>query len=129
MHHRKFRLWAAFVAPSLILAAPGCGGAPSVTSSQSQATVKGTVTVNGKLANTGAVLFDGANSARPNLAPVRAEIGKDGSYEAKAYVGPNRVSLTGAELTKQSPIIAYEKLTFDVQSGENTYAIDVPAKK
>lgn len=125
MHHMHRRLWAGLVAPSFLLAAWGCGGAPAVTSSTTQGTVKGSVTVDGKRASSGAVLFDGANSSRPSLAPVRAEIGKDGTYEVKAFVGSNRVSLSGPALLKMSPAVQLQRLSCEVASGDNSYDIDI----
>jgi hypothetical protein len=125
------RRWSAGLSTSLVLIVIwGCGDdPPAVTSSKTQATVKGTVTVKGKLASSGSVIFDGANFERKDVGPVTAKIGPDGGYSLQAYVGENRVTVSGKELIDQAPEIQFERLSFDVQGGDNTYNIDLPKKK
>jgi hypothetical protein len=125
------RRWSAGLSTSLVLlVAWGCGdGPPAVTNSRTQANVKGTVTIKGKLASSGNVIFNAANAERKDVGSVTAPIGPDGSYSLKTYVGENRVTVSGKELILQLPELEMERLNFDVQSGENTFPIDLPTKK
>jgi hypothetical protein len=53
------------------IALPGCelqGGAPAVSSSAEEATVKGTVRLHGKVNDNGNIVFHCANINRPNTA-------------------------------------------------------------
>ncbi len=129
MHRMYRRACAGWAASAVVLGGLACDGKPAATSSTTKATVKGTVTVNGKKAASGAVVFDGSNSSRPDATPIRGEIGKDGTYSIEAFVGSNRVSLSGAELTRQSKVLQYEKFSYDVQGGDNTFDITSPARK
>jgi len=114
----------------VLMVAWGCGGgAPSVSGSKSEATVKGTVTINGKLASSGTVIFDPSNTERRDVGPVNAAIGKDGGYSLKTLVGANVVTVSGKDLLQQAPEIQFEKLTHDVQGGENTFDIALPSKR
>ncbi len=125
------RRWSTSLSTSVaLMLASGCGGgAPAVTSAKTEATVKGTVMVKGKLAKSGSVVFDAANAERRDVGPISAPIGPDGTYSVKTLVGPNRVLVSGNELIKMAPEIQTERLEFDVKGGENTYNIDVPTKK
>ena len=87
---------------SLILACAraGCGdGKPWVDKSLTEATVSGIVSVKGKPADGGQILFNGNSSGRS--VPIRtAEIGRDGSYTIKAFTGVNQVSFDGEIASK-----------------------------
>ncbi len=73
----------------------GCSdGKPRVDTSMNEATVTGIVTVKGKPAEGGTILFNASNSER--IVPHRtAPIGKDGRYSIKTYTGSNQVSFDG----------------------------------
>ena len=64
------------------------GGAPAVSSSMEEATVKGTVTIKGKPAAGGEILFDPANVDRKVMAR-SAPDQKDGTYTIKTLVDAN----------------------------------------
>jgi len=112
---------------SVLFACWGCGdGAPSVSSSSTEATVHGTIKIDGKAVTGGTVSFDPSNVSR-KAAPVSAgQIGKDGSYTVKTLVGGNRVSVNSPEVNK-NPKLRYNSRPFDVQSGDNTFDFDLTA--
>ena len=111
-----------------LLAVWGCGGggsAPSVSSSRTEATVSGTVTIKGKPATKGEVTFDPANSQR-NVAARTAPISGDGTYTVTTLVGGNIVRVATPETTRD-PQLQFNETTFDVQSGTNTLDIVLPS--
>jgi hypothetical protein len=112
---------AVLVAITATLAAWGCGGGgpPSVSGSDKEATVRGTVTIKGKPATTGEVTFDPANINRPNAKIQTSPIGKDGTYTVKTLVGENTVRLVGIADPRYNIVV-------DVKPGEDTVPIDVP---
>jgi hypothetical protein len=113
----------------ILLGSWGCDGggtAPPVSSSRTEATVSGKVTIKGRPATKGQVIFDSANISRKDVAPVSAPIGSDGAYSAKTLVGENRVTVQSPELT--TPELQYNESTFDVQSGDNKLDIALPRK-
>jgi hypothetical protein len=116
-------------AATLVMLGWGCGsGAPPVDTSTTEATVKGIVTIRGKLVAGGTISFDPSNVKRKSE-PVRsARIGKDGSYTIKTLVGRNNVSVS-TPVTVKDPLLQYNSCSFDVANGENTYAIEVPARQ
>src|SRR5581483_8540659 len=58
----------------------GCGsGAPPASSSTTEATVKGTVKINGKLATEGTITFDPTNQNRQTIGARKGTINKDGT--------------------------------------------------
>ena len=101
----------------------GCGS-PSAPSSTTEATVHGTVKVNGKLATSGKVSFDPANVNRKDAPTATAEISKDGAYTVKTLVGGNLVTVTTPETTKD-PVLQYNRVRYNVAAGDNTYDIEV----
>jgi hypothetical protein len=113
-------------APFVILACAtaGCGdGKPYVDKSQTEATVSGIVSVKGKPADGGQILFNGNSSGRS--VPIRtAEIGRDGSYTIKAFTGVNQVSFDG-EIASKNRGVGLVKEAFDVASGENKADFDL----
>lgn len=105
-----------------LAAAWGCsGGAPAVDTSTAEATVSGKVSFSGKTATKGTVVFDPSNYKRKDASPRSAEIGADGSYTVTTLVGQNQVSVNSPELKNSD----YPPIEFDVQSGDNTFDIEV----
>jgi hypothetical protein len=102
----------------------GCGGGPAATSTTEEATVKGTVTINGKPATGGTVEFDPSNINRREAPHGKCEIGKDGSYSVKTLVGENSIMISGPEVTAAK--IDMAKKFLDVKSGENDFPITLP---
>jgi hypothetical protein len=108
----------------------GCdSGIPPVDSTLEEATVKGTINVQGKPLSGGHVQFFAGNIAR-KVGPALAPIGKDGSYTIKTLVGVNLVTLqperTRAHLYRG---LEYEEKTVNVKPGENTADLDFLAEE
>jgi hypothetical protein len=123
--HARRLLPALAATSTLMVAAWGCGGgAPPVTSDTTEATVKGTVTINGKPATKGKVVFDPANYRRKDANARPADIGKDGTYSVTTLVGGNTVRVEGPEAEKAGA--AYMSIDFDVAAGDNTLNITLP---
>src|SRR5262245_66253881 len=79
----------------------GCGGRhPPVSSSATEATVTGTITLHGKKATRGEVVFDPSNYRRANEAARSAPISKDGTYSIRTLTGDNMVSVRAPEVMK-----------------------------
>lgn len=118
---------AALAATGLLVLGLGCGDdKPSVDTSTTEATVKGTVKFKGKLVTKGEIAFDPSNYQRKNEAARRVPIGKDGSYTVKTLVGANRVSFA-VPVMARDPQLQDLSLQYDVQSGDdNTYHIELP---
>ena len=105
----------------------GCPSAskPAVSTSTQEATVTGTVTINGKPATDGDVEFDPANYQR-KMAPSRtAPIGSDSRYTITTLVGMNTVRVATNQSSNERGV-AYESIQFDVKPGENTLDIVLP---
>ena len=102
----------------------GCGdGKPYVDKSHTEATVSGIVSVKGKPADGGQILFNGNSSGRS--VPIRtAEIGPDGSYTIKAFTGVNQVSFDG-QIASKNRGVGLVKEACDVTSGENKADFDL----
>ena len=116
------------LAGALLLAGWGCdggGGAHSVSASTEEATVKGTVTVDGKPISEGDVTFDATNINRKNGGGRTAKIGADGSYSLKTFVGSNSVTVHGTKVDGD-PRLRMNGKQVDVKDGENTIAIELP---
>jgi len=111
---------AAAAGASFMVLALACGDErPPVSSSMTEATVKGTVKVKGKLATKGTVVFDPSNYIRKMERARNAPVGKDGSYTIKTLVGENVATYSG---------MPYDRVVFEVKEGENTLDIEVPLK-
>ncbi len=111
---------------ALIISAGGCTQQkPSVSSSTTEATVHGTVRINGELATAGEVVFDPANYLRKMEPSRTAPIGEDGTYTIRTLVGENRVRLGGDQIPLERGL-AYEDLLFEVKAGDNTLDIAFP---
>ena len=108
----------------LACATAGCGdGKPWVDKSMTEATVSGVVSVKGKPADGGTILFNGNSSGRS--VPIRtAEIGPDGSYTIKAFTGVNQVSFDG-KIAANNRGVGLVKEACDVTSGENKANFDL----
>ncbi|MDR3638928.1 MAG: hypothetical protein P4L84_34300 [Isosphaeraceae bacterium] len=114
----------------VVLLALGCGdGAPAVSSSQEEATVHGKVTYQGKPLSGGEIRFNPANARRPDAVMRTATLDKDGSYTIKTLVGQNTVSLSVPSLSKKDPRLSYTMIPYDVQSGDNTFPVELPRKE
>src|SRR6516164_2652145 len=111
---RKVRIRIAVLVPSaLMVIGWGCDGRPAVSSSTTEATVKGTVTIKGKPATKGTVEFDPANYQRKDVQARSAPINPDGTYTIKTLVGGNTVRVRGPEAEKAGAL--YETTDFDVK--------------
>lgn len=118
--------WRAVVLATTALAPfPACDGTPSVSSSTTEAVVKGTVTVRGKKADSGTVVFDPANVRRRDVAPRTAPIEKDGTYAITTLVGDNTISVTGPKFDRDEEV-GTSQYILDVPSGESTFEIQLP---
>jgi len=109
------------LATAALLVAWGCGGdgPPAVSGSSEESTVKGTVTVKGKTATAGKVVFDPATINRRSATVRTADIGKDGSYTVTTLIGQNIVHLEGRSIPH-----SFSK-AIEVKSGGDTFNIDV----
>jgi len=116
-----------------LMACSGCdphSGAPPVSGSLEEATVKGTVRVDGKLVKNGTVGFEVANIRRPNEGMRQAPISKDGTYEIKTLVGENYVELNCREmLTRKMRQYSGERINLIVKSGENQVDLEMPERR
>lgn len=100
----------------------GCGeGAPSVSSSTTEVTVKGTVKYKGQPVKEGTIRFDPANIQRKDAQAVTAPIGADGTYTVKTLQGENTVSFDLPTLVKKDFGLASTSLVYDAPAGESTY--------
>jgi len=130
MRHRVSIAWTATV---LLVATSGCSSNPaasSLTSSMEEATLKGTVRVNGKPVNNGTLSFRTAHINRPNSPTKPTTINPDGTYSVTTIVGENYVEVTCKEMNtpKTKRFRGTEQLIM-VQSGENSVDIEIPPKK
>ena len=112
------------------LAAAGCdsggGGRPAVSTSKTEVSVTGKVTIKGQPASGGSVTFDASNIDRKDVQPKTAEIGADGKYSIKTYPGDNGV------IVNVPGSAAGFRGRHEVTEGENTFDIEVetaPAPK
>ncbi|HEV3162448.1 MAG TPA: hypothetical protein VGZ22_00300 [Isosphaeraceae bacterium] len=107
-----------------LLADQGCdSGKPAIDTSLTEATVSGVVSVKGKPASGGVVLFNPSNSGRL-VASKAAPIGKDGTYEVKTYTGGNQVSFDGDVATKNRGVGLIKEYV-EVKPGENKASFDL----
>src|SRR5262245_24450250 len=96
--HRIAAGWLTLV---VFMPCTGCdpyAGALPVSGSLDEATVKGTVRVQGKAVTNGNVTFRTANIRRPDSPTRGAQISKDGTYTVKTLVGDNYVQVSCKEL-------------------------------
>jgi hypothetical protein len=127
MTRQRAAVWSAL---ALLIASSGCHsypGAPDVSGSMEEATVKGTVRVRGQPVNNGTVTFRTANVRRPTAPWHEAPIGKDGTYTVQTLVGENYIEVSCKELnTPQNRQLLDNERMVKIQSGENTLDIDLP---
>jgi len=111
------------LATALLLVVWGCndGGVPAVSGSSEETTVKGTVTIMGKPATSGTVVFDPGTINRRTAAVRRADVGKDGSYTVTTLVGDNIIRLEGKGMPR-----SFSK-SVEVKSGGDTVNFEVKA--
>lgn len=105
----------------------GCGGPPSVSTSNDEATISGNVTLFGKKATSGQVIIDPSNYKRPDAAPRVAKINPDGTFETKTLVGDNILRVEHPSLTKSRDDMP--TLQVKVESGGTKYDIVLPDAK
>jgi hypothetical protein len=118
---------AAGLAVAWLIACAGCGmGGPTAPGSGSieEATVHGKVTIKGVPARGGRIYFDPTNASRQSAPVASAEIGKDGTYTVKTWVGENRVNVETPE-TRKDPDLSIPQ-PFEVKSGDNTLDVTLP---
>jgi hypothetical protein len=100
------------------------GLTPSGSASSEEAIVHGKVTIKGVPAKGGRIYFDPTNVGRQSAPVMSAEIGKDGTYTVKTWVGENRVNVETPE-TRKDPNLSIPQ-RFDVKSGDNTLDVTLP---
>ena len=103
----------------------GCGGGPEVTTSSEEATVSGTVIIQGEPPKEAEIVFDPSNVKRRDAAVRTAPIGDDGSYTITTLVGDNVVTFSGP-ITSRNQGLGTTRLPFRVEPGENTFNITLP---
>ena len=120
----------ALTAVLLPLLAIACSdGTPSVSSSNEEVSVSGTVTYKGKKPTKGTITFDPSNVQRKMAAAVTAPIGPDGTYTIKTLVGGNMVSFDLPEYKGAADReVGYARLPQDVQSGQSKIDFELPRK-
>jgi hypothetical protein len=127
------RVSIAWTVAVLLVASGGCNSNPAasaLTSSMEEATLHGTVRVNGKAVNNGTVSFRTAHINRPNSPTKSVEIHKDGSYTVATVVGENYVEVTCKELnSKQTRRFLGTEQLIMVKSGDNAVDIEIPPRK
>jgi hypothetical protein len=118
-------IWVMALASSLA-AVSGCwDGRPSVDTATTEATVSGTVKINGKSATKGTIRFDPSNYKRKDAKPASAPIGKDGSFTLTTLVGENAVSVS-SPLVNADPKLSHNRQLIVVTDGSNTITVEVP---
>lgn len=110
---------------ALLAAGWGCdSGRPAVESSTEEAKVTGKVTIKGKTATKGKVIFDPSNVER-KMAPVaKADIAPDGSYSITTLIGDNIVRVEGPDAEKGGVLL--DLIPVDIKPGANELAITLP---
>lgn len=123
------RQMAVLMAAACVWWVAGCGGGstPSVDTSNTEATVKGTVRIDGKPATEGEISFDPSNYQRKNAELHTAQIGKDGTYTVKTLTGENTIRL-GGTLVGKSQVLSQQTRSLNVQPGDNTFDFEASTK-
>jgi hypothetical protein len=111
---------------ALAAACSGCGGGTPGSSSGEEATVHGTVTINGARAKGGRIYFDPTTAQRQSAPVASAEIGKDGTYTVTTLVGDNRVNVE-TPVTRKDPNLSTPE-PFVVKSGDNRLDVTLPRR-
>ena len=122
----EVRTFCAVVILVSLSAASGCGdGKPSVDTALTEATVSGTVKINGKTATKGTISFDPSNYQRKDAKPASALIGKDGSFTLTTLVGENAVSVSSPEINRDRKL-SYNRQSIVVADGPNSITVELP---
>jgi hypothetical protein len=125
---RPSRIWlGASMSAALMAASFGCSDTPPVSSTSSEATVTGKVTIRGKPMKGGEITFNPANIKRPDAATRKAPVKPDGTYEITTLQGQNSVKVDGPEILKD-PKLGYAALTVDVTSAGTPFDVELPPK-
>ena len=128
---RPFGIRARVAALAALLPLAGCGGeaAPSVSSTNAEATVHGSVKYKGQPVTAGEIQFDPANVRRRDAKQVSAPIGKDGSYTIKTLQGGNSVHVTPPpDIRSKDPNVVSFMKEYDVPSGDSTLDLELSPK-
>jgi len=108
-----------------LAAAWGCDdGTPSVSQSNEEAVVKGTVKVNGQPLDDGEITFDPTNVHRKFVELRTAKV-KAGGYEVTTLVGGNSITVRSKAIDRD-PGLASNSKYVEIEPGENTVDIEVP---
>jgi hypothetical protein len=118
------------VASAALIVPWGCGGeAPKPAtdnSPKSEATVTGTVTINGKPASKGRLNFEPLGSDGMPTGSQVTQVSKDGTYNVTTKTGDNDVTISS---TGNAAIDSgYNKTKFTVKPGTNSLNIELPLK-
>ena len=119
----------ASLAASVILSGCEDSSKPSVSGSNTEVTVHGTIKYKGKPLTQGEISFNPANTSRRDAKSVSAAIGSDGSYTVKTLLGENTVSFNLPTIAKNDLALAAASYVYDAPSGDSTYDIDLSAPK
>jgi hypothetical protein len=113
-----------------VIALSGCGGgAPSVSSTNAEATVHGTVKYKGEPVGSGDIQFNPVNIHRREAKIVSAPIGKDGTYKITTLQGGNMIQYLGSpEMLKKDPGLQTFMKEYDVPSGDSTCDIELSSQ-
>ncbi len=118
------RVGVGLLAGALLVVLGGCSGKPSVSTATEEATVTGSVTIQGKKATAGSVTFNPSNYKRQ--VPARTvPIEKDGTYSIKTLVGQNQVRVSSPALGRNRELGDMD-YTYEVKEGANTHDIVLP---
>lgn len=126
---RQVLALASFSAVVCLAMVAGCGGggAPPAESSLEKGTVEGRVTIKGKPATKGRVVFDPTNINRRDAEIATADIGSDGTYKTTTAVGRNSVTVVVPRPPGPAEGMSPE-IGFDVKPGDNALDFDLPYK-
>jgi hypothetical protein len=124
MMSRRRSLTGAALAIALMATLSGCNsGESAAQTALDEAPVKGIVKFKGKLLEGGTLHFNASNAKR--IVGARdAPIAKDGSFNVKALLGQNVVTVSPKARTKAVFGLEYEEKTIEVQPGENSIDIE-----
>jgi len=106
-----------------VAACIGCGdSAPAVSSSNEEATVSGTIKLEGNPVTKGEVTFDPSSNVRKDAMTRNAAIGKDGTYKVTTLVGRNQVRFSGISAKRN---VSFEEKSYEVKPGSSTFDVDL----
>ncbi|WP_406700484.1 hypothetical protein V5E97_16885 [Singulisphaera sp. Ch08] len=114
------------LAVAIVVISTGCGDRPpSVSTSRTEATVRGKVLIKGKAVDRGKVVFDAANHLRKDVTGKSVDVNKDGTYSITTLLGVNSVRYEGPALAGSRELEGMS-LSYDVKEGDNLYDIIIP---